>query len=263
MPTAGLLAGSLRAGCIRRGWLPPGCLSPDSWRSISGRRLATGSLQAPCNKAPGASPAAAGAMRAPVENGASAGARVDAGAAVQGRSRCPSPHWTDPCELPLPFLRANEAPARRPATCGTNWSKLVRPLPISLPGRRKPQNPESPKKSTPSFFQTYKKKFPRKFRSLKNSPKWKVSAKIPESLGGVGESTNLRPSCARSAHVALNLRGSHPASPPPRPVPCILAPNSSGCAHPAPSLGKRARPNLSGGQSKFGHACTTNLVSAL
>ena len=130
MPTAGLLAGSLRAGCIRRGWLPPGCLSPDSWRSISGRRLATGSLQAPCNKAPGALPAAAGAMRAPVENGASAGARVDAGAAVQGRSRCPSPHWTDPCELPLPFLRANEAPARRPATCGTfNWSKLVRPLP--------------------------------------------------------------------------------------------------------------------------------------
>ena len=129
MPTAGLLAGSLRAGCIRRGWLPPGCLSPDSWRSISGRRLATGSLQAPCNNAPGASPAAAGAMRAPVENGASAGARVDAVAAVQGRSRCPSPHWTDPCELPLPFLRANEAPARRPATCGTNWSKLVRPLP--------------------------------------------------------------------------------------------------------------------------------------
>ena len=30
------------------------------------------------------------------------------------------------------------------------------------------------------------------FRSLKNSPNWKVSAKIPEKLGKVGESTNLR-----------------------------------------------------------------------
>ena len=82
------------------------------------------------------------------------------------------------------------------------------------------------KKSTPSFFQTYKKKCPRKFRSLENSRKWKVSAKFLKILQTLEEGFRKPP--PRHATIAVESACLQSLNPHPIPANRLLAKTSLG-----------------------------------
>ena len=152
-------------------------------------------------------------------------------------------------------------------TRGKNTYVSSQPLhPCAAISEKLPKSRKFP--TLESFGQIPEKlgKLPEKSEEVSvNSPKRHAnrgrSASRPRSTRPRSSPTpNLRPSCTPSAHVALNLRGSHS---PPRPLALHLSPQPAAAAPILrPAWEKRARTNLSGGRTKFGHACTTNLVSA-